>query len=224
MWASTASWWNFTYGTVSPWVSRLHVWASVTPLWATRHHSFFDADPDPSYIKVRRICNHWSTDPPRHLCKPPRLSFETSRTGSSWVSRLHGEPPWLRCGQVHSSFGADPDPAFECDQDPDQAFHFHADPDPLTKMMRIQIRNLVLNPYTRYSANSLKSFNSVLVAVRHHIVSDPDPDPISKSVSVSVQHPVVCWLFLIHLITSSWMFDCKQRVILSGCGGEWIMF
>jgi hypothetical protein len=38
----------------------------------------FDVDPDPSYIKVRRICNTALT-----VCEPPRLSFETLRTGSS---------------------------------------------------------------------------------------------------------------------------------------------
>jgi hypothetical protein len=57
----------------------------------------------------------------------------------------------------------------------------------LIKMIRI--RNLVLNPYIRSSANSLNSFTSV--AVRHHFVSDPDLDPISKSITVSVQHPAV---------------------------------
>jgi hypothetical protein len=84
---------------------------------------------------------------------------------------------WLK--RVRSSFDADPDPAFECDEDPDLAFYFHADPDPRPKIMRIRIRNLALNPDNRYSANSLKNFTSV--AGRHHIVSDPDLDftPIS---------------------------------------------
>jgi hypothetical protein len=46
-----------------------------------------DADPDPTFtlmrtrirlLKVMRICNHWSKDPPRVHCEPPCLHFETS--------------------------------------------------------------------------------------------------------------------------------------------------
>jgi hypothetical protein len=69
-------------------------------------HFNSDPDPDPELHRSERICDHWSTDPPRlHSTSLTLLNFD---------------------------FNADTDPAFHLDAgpDPDPASRNNADPDP----------------------------------------------------------------------------------------------
>jgi hypothetical protein len=88
----------------------------------------FDAVTDPAIlflIRVMRICDHWSQDPPRLHFNPLRLHCEC--LGRSMAPF---EPPQL----LNLGVYADQHPVFDFDfdedPDPDPGFHSDADPDP----------------------------------------------------------------------------------------------
>ncbi len=67
-------------------------------------------------IKVMRICDHWSAEPPRLDLEPSHLDYERPRP-----SKAPFEPLQL----LNFEFNAD--------LNLDQAFHSNADPDPASK-------------------------------------------------------------------------------------------
>jgi hypothetical protein len=86
-------------------------------------------------IKVMRICDHQTTDPPRLHFEPPRLHFEPPGLHCE-RPRLHFEPLKIlnfdfdRDSDLSFLSNVDPDPAFLSNVDPDSAFLSNVDPDP----------------------------------------------------------------------------------------------
>ncbi len=83
---------------------------------------FSNADPIMLIIKVMRIYEHWSQDPPGLHFKPPRLHCERTRPSAA--------PFRASKKLLNFDFHADPDLAFHYNTDPNSAFQNNAITDP----------------------------------------------------------------------------------------------
>jgi hypothetical protein len=74
------------------------------------------------FIKVIKICDHWSTEPPEGSV----VTLHASIVSVHGPPRLHFEP----LKRLNFDFDADPDPDFHSNVEPDPASQNNADQDP----------------------------------------------------------------------------------------------
>jgi hypothetical protein len=85
--------------------SKLLRYTEDEPCFIITHNVIVDPDPSGSdfllypllLISVVRICDHWSTDPPRLNFEPPRLHCERPRPSTAAFVKLPLKPLKFEC-------------------------------------------------------------------------------------------------------------------------------